>query len=241
MDYKIKKINVLTSRKDLIYKETLEYYEHTSLKPSEFDKVRKKISRSFNEEFPEQEWSNLTINKKLSFWVSLQDYMLEKTSLPFPKKIKKKIENDIKKYLLDIEIEGIEYNKRMDEIFTINEDTGRRPYDDMMSAIYDDQIERQKKYYPELEILQTKIDVILKVLKDEFGYEVDVKEIEKSLVFYHNFERGDLEPLQLHSDGKELSEEERNREQALIDENKMFLHYNKKIRELDFITYVGNQ
>ncbi|MDE3733309.1 hypothetical protein PWO51_01170 [Streptococcus suis] len=241
MGYKKDIINVLELRRDPIYKETLEYYEYTSLKQSEFDKIRKKIGRNFKKEFPEQKWSDLTENKKLSFWLSLQKYMFKNTGMPFPEKIKRKIESDVKKSLLGIEVEGRRYNQRIDELFTINEDTGRRPYDDMMSAIYDDQIEWQNKRYPALEILQTKIDIVLKILRDEFGYDVDVKEIEKSLIFYHNFEREDLEPLQLRLDGKELSEEERKREQILIDENKLFLHYNKKIRDLDFITYVGNQ
>lgn len=239
MDYKIKKINVLTSRKDLIYKETLEYYEHTSLKPSEFDKIRKKISRSFNEEFPEQEWSNLTINKKLSFWVSLQDYMLEKTSLPFPRKIKKKIENDIKKYLLDIEAEGIEYNKRMDEIFTINEDTGRRPYDDMMSAIYDEP--EQQRYPPRMEVLETKISAILKILENEFDYIVDEQGIEESLLYIHNFDRPSFEKLDLEIDeSQHLSDDERERKNKIIEENKKYLYHQKKINELDFISYKGD-
>lgn len=241
MNTKHQRIDIMKSRREAIYKETLEYYEYTSLDKNEFDKIRKKIDRSFKEEFLEQKWSDLTENKKLSFWLSLQKYMFKKTGIPFPEKIKRKIENDVKKSLLGVEIEGRRYNQRIDELFTINEDTGRRPYDDMMSAIYDDQIEWQNKSYPALEILQTKIDIVLKILRDEFGYDVDVKEIEKSLIFYHNFERGDLEPLQLRLDGKELSEEERKREQILIDENKLFLHYNKKIRDLDFITYVGDQ
>nr|WP_039692512.1 hypothetical protein [Streptococcus gallolyticus] len=235
-------INIEKTRRKDIYKDTLKYFEYTILSKGEFEKIKKQIDRAFKKDFPDRVWSDLSDNEKCRFYVtSMERYMLRNTKLPFPDKIERKIKSEIQHLLVEGEKEGKLYNQHMDALFIKDPQTKRRPYDDMMSAIYDDQIERQNKYYPALEILQTKIDVILKVLKDEFGYEVDVKEIEKSLVFYHNFERGDLEPLQLHSDGKELSEEERNREQALIDENKMFLHYNKKIRDLDFITYVGDQ
>ena len=213
-----------------------EYYEHTSLKQGEFDKIRKKIDRSFKEEFPEQEWSDLTTNKKLSFWVSLQDYMLKKTNLPFPKKITRKIENDIKKYLLDIEVEGIEYNKRIDEIFTVNKNTGRRPYDDIMSAIYDEP--EQRHYAPRTEVLETKISAILKILENEFNYIVDEQGIEESLLCIHNFDRPSFEKLDLEIDeSQNLSDEERERKNKIIEENKKYLYHQKKLKELDFITY----
>ncbi|HEL0598964.1 TPA: hypothetical protein TUT13_000981 [Streptococcus equi subsp. zooepidemicus] len=236
MDDKNKQINVMKSKRETIYKETLEYYGYTSLKKNELDKIRKKISRSFKEEFPDQEWSDLTENKKLSFWVSLQDYMFEKTNLPFPKTIKSKIENDIKKYLLDIEVEGRRYNQRIDELFTINEETGRRPYDDVMSAIYDEP--EQRRYAPRMEVLETKISAILKILEDEFNYFVDEQGIEESLLYIHNFDRASFEKLDLEIDeSQNLSCEERGRKNKIIEENKKYLYHKKKLKELDFITY----
>lgn len=236
MGYKKDIINVLELRRDPIYKETLEYYEYTSLKQSEFEKIRKQIERSFKKEFSEQKWSDLTENKKLSFWVSLQKYMFKKTSMPFPEKIRRKIESDVKKSLIGIEVEGRRYNQRIDELFTINEDTGRRPYDDMMSAIYD--MPEQKRYAPRMEVLETKISVILKILENKFNYIVDEQGIEESLLCIHNFDRPSFEKLDLEIDeSQNLSDEERERKNKIIEENKKYLYHQKKLKELDFITY----
>ncbi len=235
MNTKHQRIDIRKSRREAIYKETLEYYEYTSLDKNEFDKIRKKIDRSFKEEFSEQKWSDLTENKKLSFWVSLQKYMSKKTGMPFPEKIKKKIESDVKKSLLGIEVEGRRYNQRIDELFTVNEDTGRRPYDDVMSAIYDEP--EQKRYAPRMEVLETKISAILKILENDFYYIVDEQGIEESLMYINNFDRPPFDKLDLEVDNSQnLSDEERELQSKIIEENKKYLYHLKKIKELDFIS-----
>lgn len=206
---------------------------------NEFDKIRKKIDRSFNKEFSEQKWSDLTENQKLSFWVSLEKYMFKKTSMPFPEKIKRKIDSDVKKSLIGIEVEGRRYNQKIDELFTTNEDTGRRPYDDVMSTIYDEP--EQKRYAPRTEVLETKISAILKILENEFNYIVDEQGIEESLLYIHNFDRPSFEKLDLEIDESQyLSDDERERKNKIIEENKKYLYHQKKINELDFISYKGD-
>lgn len=233
-------IQIEKTNKKPIYKETLAYYEITSIGVDDFEKIRKKIDRTFKKEFPNQEWSELLDYQKKAFiLISMKDYMLRKTPIMSPKKIESKIESEIKKSFTTAGNKAKEYNEKLEELFDVDQSTKRRSYDDMMSAIYDESKEQQNEYFPKIEIMQTKIDTILKLLEDEFDYVIDTRSIEESLSYIHNSDRSEFDTLYTEYDKSlTLTQEE---QVKLIEEDQKYIYYLEKLNKLDFIKYKGDE
>lgn len=100
-----------------------------------------------------------------------------------------------------------------------------RPYDYIMDV---DQIDEE--YIP---INDTIINTIVKILKNEFNIEIDLKRITDCLTFLHNYELGDEfgELLVEYDESLPLSKDEQER---IISINRQYIQYKKMLEELNF-------
>ncbi|WP_161947195.1 hypothetical protein, partial [Streptococcus suis] len=74
-------------------------------------------------------------------------------------------------------------NKNIDNLYKVDDKTKLRPFDEQMSAIYDNQD------IPSISLLQVKVDTLLKLFEEEFDYVFDLESMIESLRFVMRFER----------------------------------------------------
>ncbi|WP_029172268.1 hypothetical protein [Streptococcus suis] len=225
MEYqKNRNINVSNSRRKEIYKDVLGYYElNNGLSNQQFDKIRKQIDREFSKKYINEDWSDLTEYQKKAFIIStMKEYMFEKANLPYPDKIQRKIDKETARLLISMEEEVSEYNKNIDNLYKVDDKTKLRPFDEQMSAIYDNQD------IPSISLLQVKVDTLLKLFEEEFDYVFDLESMIESLRFVMRFERS----------GQKLQETEG---MSDFETDRKFLYHLNRLKSSDFYHYKGEK
>ncbi|MEG3267804.1 hypothetical protein [Streptococcus suis] len=225
MEYqKNRNINVSNSRRKEIYKDVLGYYElNNGLSNQQFDKIRKQIDREFSKKYINEDWSDLTEYQKKAFIIStMKEYMFEKANLPYPDKIQRKIDKETARLLISMEEEVSEYNKNIDNLYKVDDKTKLRPFDEQMSAIYDNQD------IPSISLLQVKVDTLLKLFEEEFDYVFDLESMIESLRFVMRFEKS----------GQKLQETEG---MSDFETDRKFLYHLNRLKSSDFYHYKGEK
>lgn len=225
MEYQKKRnINVSNSRRKEIYKDVLSYYElNKGLSNQQFDKIRKQIDREFSKKYSNEDWKDLTEYQKKVFMIStMKEYMFEKVDLLYPDKIQRKIDKETDRLLISMEKEIREYNKNIDDLYKVDDKTQLRPFDEQMSAIYDDQD------IPSISLLQVKVDTLLKLFEEEFDYVFDLESMIESLRFVMRFERS----------GQKLQETEG---MSDFETDRKFLYHLNRLKSSDFYHYKGEK
>lgn len=179
--------NINDTNREQVVKGVLSFYEVTPDDKKKLDKYRNTIKRKFLRVYPKTNWDDLSENEQLTFiCITMKKYMLDRISNP--DKIEKKIDAVITEKLLTVNEVIKSQNKRIDDLFTPNADTGRRPYDDLMSDIHDNENdELNTNYYPPEQLRDLKLRVLIDIFETEFDYKFDIEKMEESLAIVYNF------------------------------------------------------
>ena len=225
MEYQKKRnIDISNSRRKKIYKDVLSDYElDKGLSNQQFDRIRKQIDREFSKKYINEDWSDLTDYQKKVFIIStMKEYMFEKANLPYPNKIQRKIDKDTDQLLISMEEEIRAYNKNIDDLYKVDDQTKLRPFDEQMSAIYDNQD------IPSILLLQVKVDTLLKLFEKESNYVFDLEAMIESLRFVMQFNRS----------GQKLQETEGTSD---FETDRKFLYHLKRLKSADFYYCKGEK
>ena len=193
--------NINDTNREQVVKGVLSFYEVTPNDKKKLDKYRNTIKRKFLKAYPETNWDDLSENEQLAFiCITMKKYMLDRINNS--DKIEKKINAVITEKLLTINEVIKSQNERIDALFTRDAETGRRPYDDLMSDLHDhENDELIKSYYPSEQLRDLKLRVLIDIFETEFDYKFDIEKMEESLAIVHNFAPFDeFEKLSIHKE-----------------------------------------
>ncbi|MCK4044856.1 hypothetical protein [Streptococcus suis] len=188
-------------------------YDNLAKKIDVKNRIRTQANRTFKKQFDSRNWDSLTLNEQNYFLLHcMKDYMMKEieevihpSSPSKIKKIKNSVETLIKEQYVSVNEYIKQANVDIGKLYTIDEN-GYSQYGKLQDELVEIYKSSDNNFEPEstsddirFSILETKINVLLKIVQEKLNVQIDIEAIEDCCKYLikNDFNNDDIIQLEI--------------------------------------------